>query len=377
MTSSFDEQIIYGFYSMVYAYYYYNSVSIFSMDILALTSLLASLIYLRTRADSLNDDQKNMIKFVGHIMFFSFNVILFTDFCSFLYRTIFYFGFTRTIVLSNCTSMLFLSGTMKLFGEKISDYLSKYHTGRLILDTINYYYNTYIVAENMIARVNTVYKYIVHDIIQKNAERLVKDFDHLNGFLSDNPWSKKVAIIKVKNNNMFHPDLMNSINQNLNNDQVSICELDGLDIMMQDMYNSMNIPILRDVTDNSIMIEEDLDDSPSRPTVSNSETSSSSETNKSNMPESKDLLKQALNNKKNMRLGKAPGGMTNVSLQDMMKNMMGNMPPPPSVHDLDKIQNMSDQEVMQMNQIMESIGLPPMDLDRIKQMAKNFQNGQF
>lgn len=184
--------LIFLLYFVVFIKYSFFSESFFDIQFVMPSLLMISILFINLFSSKLNDNAKDIGKFLCHILFVLICFTLLCSFISLLNNIFFYFGFVNTIIVINAICLFFISGFTKFFKQTMMQHLSKSMTGTKILEFLNYYYNAYILSkkccEKMITCLNNLLQRYVWVFIKTTYYKFVK----INSELCDNEQSNHI-----------------------------------------------------------------------------------------------------------------------------------------------------------------------------------------
>lgn len=244
-------------YLFIFFKYLFYAIKFFDMQFITATLMIVLLSWINMSADKIPDEIKDSGKFMGHIMFISVCFSMFSEIINAIYCIIFRYGFVNTIIILHVFFLVSMSGLINIFKEKIKFYLSKSHLGNMILNGLNYYYNTYIVTKKYNERIMEIIKYYFNNYVWYYTKIIFSKFVKINVELSDN---QQFKIVKNKMNNkyesikqfavekMIQPYVMSSIQSALEKDPFSLGTLlndpvkNGQDGTRRDFDSGSSIP---------------------------------------------------------------------------------------------------------------------------------------
>ena len=184
-------------YIFIFFKYLFYAVSYFNIQFIMATIMISLLSWINITHDSIPEESKQTAKFIGHTMFISVCFSLLNEMLLFVYSKIFYYGFANTIILFYMGSLIAMSKLATIFKDKITFYFSKSHLGNFILISLNYYYNTYIIAKKYNQKIIKLFKYYFNNYVWTYVGIIAKKFLKINVELSDN---QEFNIVKKKFN---------------------------------------------------------------------------------------------------------------------------------------------------------------------------------
>lgn len=176
----------------------------------------------RFMGNKFSEEINDYINFLLHILFISICFSLLTDILSSIYQTIFYFGFTNTMVTVILLLMVAMSEMASNSVGNIHNFLYNFNIGKKIIGTYNYLQKIfYEIYDRMVKWVHYLIEYI-----WTYTKIIFVKFMEINKKLSDNSRSKKIKINfanKYYNtrdyvlNNMIKSYLINSFQNSMKN----------------------------------------------------------------------------------------------------------------------------------------------------------------
>lgn len=193
--ASFSDYIviycIYLYYIIKYALF--NDSWIPDLQFMYSTILVVLLSIINYASDRISEEYIRRCKFFAHTMFVSIIVSFIFNILSFVYNTIFYYGFINTISTLIVGSMIFLSGVTNIFKDYINEKVRKNNMGNKILNILNYYYNGYYLSKNFGLYISNKLKYLFDVHVYKYIVKIYLQLKNINSVLIDNEQSSNVV----------------------------------------------------------------------------------------------------------------------------------------------------------------------------------------
>lgn len=296
--------------------------------ITVVSMLLLSMLYFMN--DKLGLETKESIKFSLHALYITITFSLVVSLLSLVYHTIFYYGFTNTIVAILLLLMFVMSETV----AELINQLSRYTLGYKIIQIV-LFVKDWIVSSQICGRMIDVVQSLLVDYVWQYIKIIFWKFVKINNQLADN-----IKSIKVKNNfdtkyqysrnyfidKIIQPYLVKSLMNYMEQNQMAL--------LGDNSYKNRLLTESRDMSQQSESLEriDDLEDDSGLESVA-SPDSNQKDTNEKDKQDLRAALRQKIAEKKNIRTGgtvrnrkamknELANMMENQELKKMMENML-------------------------------------------------------